>query len=222
MPVLLSLPFRRRSKITPGRDSQAAPLPGELSRHIGVSSGSMYGSGTGQGMAMKCRNSVKWKYRSENNFSWESGLDIAEDRFFLDDSGTVRLIIEAGGLITVTGGYSWNGCSPKFCLFDLLIGTPDGVVHVDTGRPKTYFASMIHDALYQFLRVNSPVSRGMADRCFLHLMAESEFSLRYLYWFAVRAFGWLFWRATKAKRQWQGSGEKLEAFTDDARSPAAE
>ncbi|MFC1529328.1 DUF1353 domain-containing protein [Gemmatimonadota bacterium] len=171
---------------------------------------------------MMCKNSVKWRYRSDRNFSWESGLDIREDRFFLDHSGTIRLIIEEGGLITVTRGYSWNGCSPKFCLFDLLIGTPDGVVHINTERPKTYFASMIHDALYQFLRVNSPVSRRMADRCFLRLMAESEFSLRYIYWIAVRTFGWLFWRATKATRDWQGTGENLESLTPFATSSASE
>ena len=106
-----------------------------------------------------CRNSVKWLYRSEVNFEWDSGFDIPEDQVFLDTTGKVRLILERGGRITVTREYAWNGCSPKVCIFDLLVGTPDGVVHVRTGRPKTYFASMVHDALYQFLRCNSPITR---------------------------------------------------------------
>lgn len=174
------------------------------------------------GKANMCKNHVKWVYRSDSNFSWESDFDIKEDRFFLDEKGTLRLIIEKErGRITVTRGYAWNGCSPKGCFFDLIIGTPDGVVHIKTERPKTYYASMVHDALYQFLRVNSPVSRRQADECFLRLMAESEFSLRYIYWSAVRWFGWLVWRATKAKRQWQGTGEDSEALKSSAEAASA-
>jgi len=168
-----------------------------------------------------CKNSVKWVYRSDSNFSWDSGFDIEEDRFFLDETGTVRLIIEEGGRITVTRGYAWNGCSPKVCFFDLLIGTPDGVVHINTERPKTYFASMVHDALYQFLRINSPVSRRQADKCFLRLMAESEFSLRYIYWIAVRWFGWLVWRATRAKRQWRGAGLNIDSLASSSQVASA-
>lgn len=96
---------------------------------------------------MFCRNSVKWLYRAGRNFSWESGYTIREDRIFFDSSGKVRLVLEKGGRITVTRGYAWNGCTPKMCFLDLLIGTPDGVVHAVTGRPKTYYASMVHDAL---------------------------------------------------------------------------
>jgi len=158
-----------------------------------------------------CKNSVKWLYRNPENFSWESGLEISEDLVFRDVSGGVRLILEPGGRITVTRGYAWNGCSPKFCLFDLVIGTPDGVVHARTGRPKTYYASMVHDALYQFLEADSPVTRRQADACFLRLMAESEFMLRHLYWAAVRLFGWLVYGAKKAKRGWKGSGTAVAA-----------
>ncbi len=152
-----------------------------------------------------CRNSVKWLYRADDNFRWDSGLEIDEDMVFRDERGAIRLILERGGRITVTRGYAWNGCSPKFCFLDLLIGTSDGVVHARTGRPKTYFASMVHDALYQFLQADSPVNRRQADACFLRLMAESEFALRYLYWAAVRLFGWLVYGAKKTRRGWQGS-----------------
>lgn len=152
-----------------------------------------------------CKNSVEWLYRADTAFSWDSGLAIDDDRVFYDERGTVRFIIEQTGRMTVTSGYAWNGCSPKVCILDLLVGTPDGVVHVRTGRPKTYFASMVHDALYQFLQADSPISRRQADACFLRLMAESEFSLRWVYWAAVRLFGRAAWLATKAKRGWRGS-----------------
>lgn len=169
-----------------------------------------------------CKNSVLWLYRLEANYRWESGFDVGEDRIFLDASGRVRLIIEAQGRITVMRGYSWNGCSPKVCVFDLLLGTPDGVVHAATGRPKTYFASMIHDALYQFLRADSPFTRKQADTCFLRLMEASDFSLRYIYWAAVRVLGRLVWRGKSAKRRWRGTGVRVSALLAPTQTLRAE
>lgn len=138
---------------------------------------------------MYCRNSVKWLYRLDQNFSWDSGLPLEGDYAFKDKTGVVRLILEGGGRITVAAGYAWNGCSPKFCLFDLLLGTPEGVVDARTGRPKTYFASLVHDALYQFAGDGLPMSRRQADACFLRLMEETGFRPRYIYFGAVRLFG---------------------------------
>lgn len=158
---------------------------------------------------MWCRNSVRWLYRLEHNFTWESRYPIPEDLVFRDKTGVVRLIIEASGRITVTRGYAWNGCSPKFCVFDLLIGTPEGVVHASTGKPKTYFASLIHDALYQFLPDGLPLRRHHADKFFLVLLAESDFVLRWLYWGAVRLFGGLIWRATRLKRKTRGTRDRV-------------
>jgi hypothetical protein len=154
---------------------------------------------------MFCTDSPRWLYRSEANFSWDSGISIPADQVFVDSAGKVRLIIETTGRITITRGYAWNGCSPKVCLFDLLLGTPDGAVYAPTGRPKAYYASMVHDALYQFLDAGSPISRLQADRCFLRLMTASSFRLRYVYWLAVRAVGWFVWYGKKVKRQWSGA-----------------
>jgi hypothetical protein len=153
---------------------------------------------------MACKNSVRWLYRLERNFTWESGHAISQDLVFRDKNGTVRLIIEAGGRITVTEGYAWNGCSPKVCFFDFLVGTPEGVVYAPTEKRKTYFASLMHDALYQFLLDGLPFRRRHADRFFLVLLGESEFAPRRLYWAAVRLFGGLVWRATRRKRQTRG------------------
>jgi hypothetical protein len=150
------------------------------------------------------KNCAHWLYRIDLNFYWDSGLSISSDYAFSDSSGHVRLIIEAGGRMWVLRGYSWNGCSPKVYLFDLVFGTPDGVVHTVTGQPKTYFASLVHDALYQFLDTSTLFNRRTADDCFLRLMAASDFSLRYLYWLAVRALGWMVWRGKKGIRRWHG------------------
>lgn len=150
------------------------------------------------------KNNARWIYRVDKSYSWDSALPVSEDQAFQDSNGKVRLIIEKGGRITVMRGYSWNGCSPKVYLFDLVFGTPDGVIHASTGKPKTYFASMVHDALYQFLNADSPIRRREADACFLHLMAASDFSLRYIYWAAVRVFGCFVWLGKRYKRIWGG------------------
>ncbi len=157
-------------------------------------------------------NNAEWVYRLEKNFVWDSNLPVSDDLIFRDSDDKVRLIIETDGKITVTQGYRWNGCSPKFYAFDLVLGVPDGITHSISGRPKTYEASLIHDALYQFLKTDAPYSRKEADACFLQLMTSSDFALRYLYWAVVRVFGWLFWHGMKYKRKWHGRCDPKSAF----------
>ena len=157
-----------------------------------------------------CKDGVRWVYKLERNFAWESKLRVPEDLAFRDKDGIVRLIIEKDGRITVTRGYAWNGCSPKVCVWDLLIGTPDGVVLEKTGRPKTYYASLVHDALYQFLPDGSPIRRREVDGCFLRLCAESEFAPRYVYWAVLRLIGGIVWRATRRARNNHGIREAIE------------
>jgi hypothetical protein len=147
---------------------------------------------------------VKWLYRLESNYTWHSGISISEDLVFLDCKDKIRLIIEQDGKITVTRGYSWNGCSPKFFPFDLMLGTPEGAVHRDSGRPKTYHASLIHDALYQFLGNDAPITRHQADAIFKALLQECDFAPGWLYWLAVWALGRFVRRGKEAKRQWKG------------------
>jgi hypothetical protein len=156
---------------------------------------------------MSCRTAVRWLYRLDANFSWASGHPIDADRVFFDREGKLRLIIERDGRITVTRGYAWNGCSPKVCVFDLLLGTPEGAVHRDTGRPKTYHASLVHDALYQFLAADAQLTRRDADAMFRQLLREADFAPASIYWLAVRLFGWLVRRGKDAKRKWAGTSE---------------
>lgn len=158
---------------------------------------------------MLCKNSVRWLYRLERGFTCDSKLPMPEDLIFRDKTGVVRLIIEQNGQLTVTSGYAWNGCSPKFCVFDILLGTPEGVVHASTGRPKTYYASLVHDALYQFLPEGLRLGRRQADWFFLRLLAESEFAPRWIYWGVVRIIGGLVWRRTRWSRQNRGMRQRV-------------
>ncbi len=142
---------------------------------------------------MFCTDTVKWLYKLERDFVWASGQPVAADVEFRDRKGGVRARISKAGVITVIAGYAWDGCTPKFCLFDVLFGIPDGAVHRDTGRPKVYYASLVHDVLYQFAdHPVMPYRRREADGFFLRLMTETEFAPRHLYFIAVRIFGGLF------------------------------
>ena len=161
---------------------------------------------------MMCRNAVKWRYRLDKNYTWDSPLRVSEDLVFRDDKNKVRLIIETNGTLTVMQGYTWNGCSPKICLLDLCLGTPDGVVYEKTGRQKTYYASLVHDVLYQFLRKGTPIKRSQADKCFLLLMGKSEFLWRHVYWIMVRLLGWLVWGGKQVARKWKGEVVPAKAF----------
>lgn len=164
---------------------------------------------------MPSNTSVRWLYKLEKNVTWSSGCCVDEEMVFKDKKGEVRLIIETDGEITVTRGYAWNGCSPKVYVWDLFFGTPEGVVHVRTEKVKTYYASLIHDALYQFLGDGLPLSRRDADNIFFRLMAESDFKPRWIYWLFVRVFGWLVWGATKAKRKTKGKRQNVSELVSE-------
>lgn len=95
-------------------------------------------------------------------------------------------------VMTVKAGYTWNGCSPKRNILDLKItGTPEGVIDFRTGKPKTYYASLCHDARYQY-RIGS---KKNADNCFLLMMEEANFALAKAYYWAVHKFGQKAWDA---------------------------
>jgi len=123
---------------------------------------------------------------------------------FEDREGVRWLEVTRTGAITVLSGYAWDGCTPKLCALDLLFGTPDGVVDVRTARPRTYYASLVHDAMYQFLGDGLGLPRGDADRFFLRLMSATGFTLRYVYFAAVRLFGGFFRSAAKKVRKTDG------------------
>ncbi len=76
-----------------------------------------------------------------------------------------------------------------------------------------HYESLVHDALYQFIKADSPLNRKQADEAFLRLMVETEFFFRRIYWLAVRAIGWLVWKVKSRKRHWHGQGVTVDSLT---------
>lgn len=168
---------------------------------------------------MENRSIINWLFRVykifvlNEDYSWQSGYEFKQDYEFRDDKkdNKLRMTIGKDGKITIMKGYSWDGCTPKFSLIDLLvIGTPDGILSDKTGKPKAYYASLVHDALYQFLPDlpddNKIYTRKMADDIFLQILEDAKFMPRKLYWLAVRIFGGLFMNMRKyITRKTEGS-----------------
>ena len=135
-----------------------------------------------------------WIFRLDNDCAFDIRKHLPADWnstvTFTDQDHTPRLRIGADGVATVLATYAWNGCSPKFNVLDITVGTPDGVPMETGAPPKTYSASLFHDALYQFLDdPRMPLSRKQADDVFLELLTRDGFALRHVYYTAVRLFG---------------------------------
>jgi hypothetical protein len=93
------------------------------------------------------------------------------------------------GRATVKKGYAWNGCSPKFKIFGKIYGTWDG----ENDEAKT--ATLWHDAFYQYslsLKYFG-VDRFDVDSNFAKDLASDNFKYPFLYFIAVRMFGWITW-----------------------------
>lgn len=154
------------------------------------------------------RFAVKWVYVLNEDFSYNVLSHLPKDFptgcAFEDRSGKRRLEIHPDGTAKVLAEYAWDGCTPKFALWDILLGIPDGVPNTKTKRPKAYYASLMHDALYQFLDVGLPISRASADRIFLELLTRDDFGPRWIYFVAVRVFGGIFRLFTRWKRSYNG------------------
>jgi len=73
-----------------------------------------------------------------------------------------------------------------------------------TKKPKAYYASLLHDVLYQFLDADLPLPRAQADRVFVEILTRDRFAPRRAYYAAVRVFGGLFRRFARWKRAYAG------------------
>ena len=124
-------------------------------------------------------------------YKWTLDEDVGveyPDEHVYCDNGWVS--IDQGHMI-IRKGYSWDGCSPKFTILGVLrIGIPDGIIDSRTGKQSCYYASLYHDALYQF-KIGK---RSIADTMFLEVMKKANFPLAYVYWFLVRSISWFFWK----------------------------
>ncbi|MCO6429036.1 DUF1353 domain-containing protein [Nitrosomonas communis] len=151
---------------------------------------------------------VKWIYVLDKDFSYNIAPYLPQEFSagcaFEDRTGKRRLEIHPDGTMKVLADYAWDGCTPKFALWDILLGIPDGVPNYQTKKPKAYYASLLHDVLYQFLDADLPISRQSADKIFYELLKRDHFGPRYIYYAAVRIFGGIFRLITRWKRRYQG------------------
>lgn len=114
------------------------------------------------------------------------------------------LRVAPDGRITVKGsskkGYAWDGCSPKGYFLHFIWGTPDGKMDYRTEKPITYYASMIHDVIYQF-KSEVNISRKEADMLFKCILRESGFMWWWFYLMGVRIGGGFFGKWKRKKSQ---------------------
>ncbi len=125
-----------------------------------------------------------YKFKLNENFTHESGWALKEQY------KSKWLEITTSGLIIVKSndtGYSWDGCTPKWSVLNLfIVGTPDGHIDHRTMKPYTYYASLVHDVLYQYLDT-VPVSKENIDLLFLDMLGD--FKLRKIYHLMVKHLG---------------------------------
>jgi len=142
---------------------------------------------------MRYKNTTFWLFITHEDHEFQTGIrdhDFKNEWFEISEDGKVLIKgshVQDNGM----GGYAWDGCSPKFAFLDLVIGTPDGVIDEKTEKPKTYYASMVHDALYQF-GPGIGIKRLEIDRLFLDML--KGFKLRHIYYFLVRMFGMFYYQ----------------------------
>ena len=107
---------------------------------------------------------------------------------------------------SVKRAYAWDGCTPKRWFFWLvLIGTPDWAQKSEIIRTfndqmpcekrnvfwqRAHHASLVHDALYQYLD-SIPIPKRDVDNLFHEILIESGFSgiMAKIYHLAVRHLG---------------------------------
>ena len=95
--------------------------------------------------------------------------------------------ITPDGTITISAGYAWDGCSPKWKVGRFAVGVPDGPIQSD-GYPQTAWASLVHDAVCQF-KTSIQVTKRTAVRLFDELLRAAEWLFRPVYVTAVNLLG---------------------------------
>ena len=141
---------------------------------------------------LKKGNHKVWKFVTEEDFTWKTTILKGRECNF------EWLKISKDGTITVKGtnnkGYAWDGCTPKWNFFHVTWGNFDGKLKkFESGnyKPYTYYASMVHDVLYQYKRC-APITRKEADIIFYEILKKSEFMWSSVFFAGVRLFGWWF------------------------------
>lgn len=113
------------------------------------------------------------------------GLDCGGRIISFRDKNHHEWLRMSDSVITISGGYAWNGCTPKRYsrVLRRWIGTPD--------FKATIPASLVHDALYQFSHCRDfPLHRSDCDEIFRQLIVKSGSpKIAETYHWAVRKFG---------------------------------
>lgn len=144
----------------------------------------------------KCKK--RWLFKLEEDYPFceysfrsEIADRLTEDLPFCSEE-KLRLVIAQDGTITVKKDYAWDGCSPKLNILGLFwIGIPDGAL--DEGKPATYYATLVHDALGQFCEENDyPFDRRQRDLIFKEMLEQKHFKLSLIYYLAIKIFGSLY------------------------------
>ncbi|NYT62349.1 hypothetical protein H0A66_08495 [Alcaligenaceae bacterium] len=80
-----------------------------------------------------------------------------------------------GGWMRVSEGYAWDGCSPSIRVpgTRIWLGTPDGPLGAD-GRPVSWRASLLHDALCQFRHEIPGLKQAIATGVFAQELVRAD------------------------------------------------
>lgn len=129
------------------------------------------------------------------------------------DFKSAYLDISVKGELDIKRGYAWNGCSPKTAILGMVFGTPEGALpnpqekdrikgnlenlgytDLHWQKPKTYYATLIHDSLYQISDHHAEkMDRKTADLIFLAVLKACRFPAAKLYYLVVRILGKYYW-----------------------------
>lgn len=113
------------------------------------------------------------------------GLDCEGRIISFRDKSHHEWLRMSDSVITISGGYTWNGCTPKRYSRTLRswIGTPD--------FRATIPASLVHDALYQFSHCRHfPLHRSDCDEIFRQMIVKGKSpKIASIYHWAVRKYG---------------------------------
>lgn len=90
--------------------------------------------------------------------------------------------IRPSGEMIISKFYSWDGCSPKYKIFGIVIGTPDGK------NNQCKMASCVHDIFCQFI-ADIPVSKKTVLGIFGDMLRDANWGWAKAYVYAVDKFG---------------------------------
>ena len=125
-----------------------------------------------------------WRYKLDEPFkivaSELEGVRFSNEWLLIQDSA-----------LRVEEGYAWDGCTPSWRLpGGWWVGVPDGPCR-ENGRPVTWAATLIHDALCQFRPEIQGLTKKATVDLFKRMLIEAKAPkiIYELYPWAVNIFG---------------------------------